>query len=44
MWWPWGVCGLPMGSMCAVREVWVVCGGHGVVGCKGGTGCMWVSV
>ena len=22
MWWPWGACGLPMGYVCAVREVW----------------------
>ena len=40
MWWPWSACGLPMGYVCAVREVRVVCGGHGVVGYKGGTGCM----
>ena len=29
-WWTWGVCGLLMGSMCAVREVRGACGGHGV--------------
>ena len=29
-WWTWGVCGLLMGSMCAVREVQDACGGHGV--------------
>ena len=29
MWWPWGACGLPMGCVCVVREVWATCGGHG---------------
>ena len=29
MWCPWGACGLPMGCVCVVREVWVACGGHG---------------
>ena len=30
MWWPWGECGLPMGCVCAVREVRAACGGHRV--------------
>ena len=30
MWLPWGACGLPMGCVCVVRELWVACGGHGV--------------
>ena len=29
MWWPWGVCGLLMGCVCAVRKVRPVCGDHG---------------
>ena len=44
MLWPWGACGLPMGCVCAVREVRAACGGHGAMGCKRGTSCMWVSM
>ena len=51
-WWPWDACGLPMGSVCVVREVQITCGGHGGHGCmwttyrlcvccEGGAGCMW---
>ena len=29
-WWPWGACRLPMGCVCAVREVRTAYGGHGV--------------
>ena len=29
-WWPWGECGLPMGYVCAVREMRAACRGHGV--------------
>ena len=28
--WPWGACGLPISCVCVVKEVWAICGGHGV--------------
>ena len=33
MWWPWGECGLPMGYVCAMREVRTACGSHVAMEC-----------
>ena len=52
MWWPWGECGLPMGYVCAMREVRTACGSHVAMECvwttyglcmccEGGASCMW---